>query len=342
LTAGNLDAPSASTATTNIYDPSSNSFSAGAPMAVSRALFGIAPLADGRVLAAGGVTILARHGASFLGDTEIYDPQSNSWIQAQAFPAAAALTLSLLPNGQALAAGGTSDLQNLRNGLTQAELFTPPTPPNAPVAVSAVPHNHSAYVTFAPATSDGGFQTMHYTITASSGQTSTTPDGRTFATVTGLTNGRKVTFTVTATNSLGTGAESAPSNAVAPMAPDKAPRIRIFGLAKRLTLSSFLAGVKFSLKPNKAASLQISLLARAKRATIAQAGTLATIARAGTLTLASTHKRRSANRRRIVLVPLSSLVGHPRNARVEIVIVAIDKAGSRSTTRRWITIWSAF
>ena len=53
LIGGNFNAPSATTASTDIYHPSTNSFSAGPPMATSRALFGITPLADGRVLVAG-------------------------------------------------------------------------------------------------------------------------------------------------------------------------------------------------------------------------------------------------------------------------------------------------
>ncbi len=330
LTAGtSFSSPSVlTTATTEIYDPATNSFSAGAAMVASRVLFGITPLADGRVLVAGGVTF-SNGGGAATADTEIYQPRTNTWSLGGALPGVAGLTLNLLPNGQALEAGGTSDFSN---GSTQAELFTPPIPPGAPVAVSATPGNHSAYVTFAPSANDGGYPTLHYTIRASSGQAVNTPDGRTFATVTGLTNGRSVTFTVTATNSLGTGPASAPSNSVIPAARDKAPKVRVFGLAKRLSLTRFLQGVRFSVRPSKAASLQVSLLATAKGATIA---------RAGTLTLATKNMRRSTNRRQVVLVPEKALVGQPRTARVELVIVAIDKAGSRSTTSRSITIWNA-
>jgi Kelch motif/Galactose oxidase, central domain/Fibronectin type III domain len=322
-----LNSPSTTTATTNIYDPSSNSFTPGPAMMVSRIFFGITPLADGRVLVAGGVT-LGGGGGAITGDTEIYDPRTNSWSEAAPLPPIAAFTLSLLPNGQALQASGATGGPN-GSSSTQAELYTPTYPPGAPVAVSATPGNRSAYVTFAPPVNDGGLRVTHYTITASSGQRVSTPDGRTFATLTRLTNGRKLTFTVTATNSLGTGPASAPSNAVTPMAPDQAPRLRIFGLARRLRLTSFIHGVRFSVKPNKTASLQISLLASAN---------VATIARAGSLTLASKHMGQSAKLRRVLLAPPRNLVGHPRLAKVELVIVAIDKAGSRSTTSRWITV----
>lgn len=71
----------------------------------------------------------------------------------------------------------------------------------------------------APAIDDGGMPVRHYTVTASSGQTATTTDARTFLTINGLTNGRSVTFTVTASNAFGTSPASAPSNAVTPTAP---------------------------------------------------------------------------------------------------------------------------
>ena len=76
----------------------------------------------------------------------------------------------------------------------------------------------------APAT-DGGSAITKYTVRpfiGTTGQTPTTVTGTppaTRVTVTGLTNGTAYTFTVTATNAMGTGAASAASNAVTPSTP---------------------------------------------------------------------------------------------------------------------------
>ena len=72
------------------------------------------------------------------------------------------------------------------------------------------------------APSDGGSPITSYTVTPYQGgvaQQPTTVTGNppaTSATVTGLTNGTSYTFTVTATNAVGTGPASAPSNPVTP------------------------------------------------------------------------------------------------------------------------------
>lgn len=97
---------------------------------------------------------------------------------------------------------------------------TPPTVPGAPTAVTASAGNGSATVGWtAPAT--GGSPITSYTVTPFIGSTAQTPvtTGTTSATVTGLTNGTAYTFTVTATNAVGTGPASAPSAPVTPGIP---------------------------------------------------------------------------------------------------------------------------
>ena len=94
--------------------------------------------------------------------------------------------------------------------------------PGAPTGVAATAGNAQASVHWTAPSSNGGAAITKYTVTASPGgrtATSTT----TSATVTGLTNGTAYTFTVTATNSAGTGPASAKSAAVTPKGPVTAP-----------------------------------------------------------------------------------------------------------------------
>jgi N,N-dimethylformamidase beta subunit-like protein/uncharacterized protein DUF4082/fibronectin type III domain protein/Big-like domain-containing protein len=95
-----------------------------------------------------------------------------------------------------------------------------PTAPSAPTAVTATPASAQAQVSWTAPAANGSAITG-YTITPYTGTTAQTPTqvsngSATSATVNGLTNGTSYTFTVAATNSLGTGPASAATSATTP------------------------------------------------------------------------------------------------------------------------------
>jgi hypothetical protein len=105
---------------------------------------------------------------------------------------------------------------------TASSSVTPATVPGAPTGVSAVAGNASATVTWTAPVSNGGFTITGYTITPSVG-TAVTVGNVLSGTVTGLTNGTPVTFTVIATNSAGNSVASTASSSVTPATVPGAP-----------------------------------------------------------------------------------------------------------------------
>jgi hypothetical protein len=95
-------------------------------------------------------------------------------------------------------------------------------PPTNVVATDATPAGATTGtvdVTFSPPADAGQEHVTGYTVTSSpGGLTAFASNGTQGAVVTGLTIGTSYTFTAHATNALGNGAESAPSNAVTPTA----------------------------------------------------------------------------------------------------------------------------
>lgn len=99
-----------------------------------------------------------------------------------------------------------------------SKLETPVTgsvvPPSAPTISSVVAGDTTAVVSFFAPVNDGGAVVTKYVVTASNGRVAEGTSSP--ITVTGLTNGQTVTFTMKAVNSAGTGTASATSNTITP------------------------------------------------------------------------------------------------------------------------------
>jgi hypothetical protein len=123
-----------------------------------------------------------------------------------------------------------------------------PSAPDAPSGVSASPATREAVVSWTPGTTNGspitGYTVTPYIGSAAQSSVQVSDGSATSALVTSLNNGVSYTFTVTATNGIGTGPASAASTAVT-------PRNTLFDFATPTTIdsgdsSSIELGVKFT------------------------------------------------------------------------------------------------
>ena len=112
------------TATAEIFDRNSGTWSWAAPMSTARAMATATRLADGRVLVAGGDESQVGNYEEVLPSAEIYDPATNSWQPADdmSVPRAAG-SAALLTNGHVLVTGGWSD--GSEYGLTSTDEYVP-------------------------------------------------------------------------------------------------------------------------------------------------------------------------------------------------------------------------
>jgi hypothetical protein len=158
-------------------------------------------------------------------------------------PASFGGEVALSANASTALIGGRYD----NAGVGAAWVFAVPTIPGAPPNVDATAGNGQATVSFTAAEANGSPITS-YTVTASPGGAQASGSGSPI-TVTGLTNGVQYIFTVTATNGVGTGSPSGPSNAVTPTAPQISGGVG--PVSRVLSLVRVLGGFKVSLSAVK-------------------------------------------------------------------------------------------
>lgn len=149
--------------------------------------------------------------------------------------AAAALLGSALSALPASAAGASTT----STGSRATHHSTPgPSRSVVPTNVHALANNASATVTWSGPTSVDGSATTSWTVTASTGQSVVAHQPNHWAIVTGLSNGTKVSFGVTATSSAGTTAASASSNMITPE-PIAPPTHVLLGKPKTVTYDHY-------------------------------------------------------------------------------------------------------
>jgi hypothetical protein len=119
-----------------------------------------------------------------------------------------------------------------------------------------------------------------------------------------------------------------PQALVAPGPDRTAPKLKLTGVRKSMRLAKFIKGVKVGITPDEESSLDVSLLAAARRATIS----------AFNLTLASKSLGFSKAKRNVKLKPARKLIGKAKRFKVQLRIVATDRSGNKRTVTRKIRV----
>ncbi|MFN0204785.1 MAG: Kelch repeat-containing protein [Planctomycetota bacterium] len=137
ITGGNDDLNNTLTST-EIYDPTSNTFSATGSMNQKRYFHSIVKLNDGRVMVLGGSTAVNASGTPFdaalaivnsaTDICEIYDPSNGVWTQTANMPwKRTGLSAATLPNGRVLACMGAGSFLGIPVFSNNAAIYNPAT-----------------------------------------------------------------------------------------------------------------------------------------------------------------------------------------------------------------------
>lgn len=161
--------------------------------------------------------------AANLNTVELYDTVAGSWSVNTALPSAVSEPAAAYINGLLYVAGGSNTITNAVDAVNALSPTGPAgqTPPSAPGCASASSGTASATVNFCNPSSDGGSPVEFFTVIASPGGASQQVQCC-IASFSGLQGGTTYSFTVSATNAVGTG-PTATTNPVMPIGPPDAP-----------------------------------------------------------------------------------------------------------------------
>jgi Kelch motif len=319
--------------TAEVFDPHANTWVDTAnTMSTTRTGGGTALLPDGRVLVAGG----AAANGDILSSTDTYDPATKAFTTGPAMTQPrAGFGIAPLANGDVLVAGGLDAEATPpapQAGVASTEIYDPTADTwsrsgDLPVGVilpAMVPLANGEVLEaggtpdLQTASAQAAVFDPAFPPSAPTGVTSTPGD---------TTPPTGTTATTTTSQATTPPAGTAPPRGSRPPR-DTAATLRLSGLASRMTLRHFLKGLRFKITPSKAVALRITLSGTARR------GLLPRFA----LTLANAKLKLARGARTVKLRPAHRLVGHPKSTKVQLTIVAVDAAGTRSAVTRTLTI----
>jgi hypothetical protein len=167
--------------------------------------------------------------------------------------------------------------------------ITPATAPGQVTGASAVAGDQDAVVSWSAAPDNGNPVTSYTVVAAPGGQSCTWSSGPLQCTVTGLSNGTAYTFTVAATNAVGTGPASLPTSPVTPNLPALV-LTSSSGAAGQITIAGagLLPGSTVTVVLGSSAPIDLAVLSVGTQGTLAATVSLPTALPAGTHTVVAT------------------------------------------------------
>ena len=196
-------------------------------------------------------------------------------VRAPCNPAGTATPSPCIASG-----AGTAQVTVLTAEASQWNFGLATSTPGPPTNVAATRGDRQASVSWSAPAFNRGSPITSYTVTSTpGGKTSTVSGTTTSAIVSGLSNGTTYTFKVVATNSIGSGPPSAPSNAVIP-APKTNQAITFAAISNKILTQS-----PVTVSPTASSGLPVTLTTTSPSSICTMSGTTITLVGTGSCTI---------------------------------------------------------